>query len=64
MRAKGMGVFNSFQNLGLVLGSFIAGFLYDFHSPETPFIACGIISFVGVALVLLLVSERRGNEAN
>ncbi|HKZ95291.1 MAG TPA: MFS transporter [Candidatus Bathyarchaeia archaeon] len=62
MRAKGMGVFNSFQNLGLVVGSFIAGFLYEFYSPVTPFIACGVISFIGVALVWLMVSEPKPHQ--
>jgi len=47
-RTKGMGVFNSFQNVGLVVGSAIGGFLYDLNSPETPFIACGVLGLIGV----------------
>jgi len=59
MRGRGMGIFNSFQNVGLVVGSSIGGFLFEFYSPETPFVACGTISLIGAALVLLMVSEPK-----
>jgi len=58
-RGRGMGVFNIFQNVGLVLGATVGGFLYDFSSSEIPFIACAIASFVGVLVVLIMVSEPK-----
>jgi len=58
-RGRGMGIFNSFQNVGLVVGSSVGGFLFEFYSPETPFIACGTISLIGAALVFLMVSEPK-----
>jgi len=57
-RGRGMGLFNSFQNVGLVVGATVGGFLYEFSSSETPFVACAIVSLIGVAIVLLTISER------
>jgi len=58
-RGRGMGIFNSFQNVGLIVGSSIGGFLFELYSSEIPFIACGAISFIGAALVLLMISEPK-----
>ena len=58
-RGRSMGIFNSFQNVGLVVGSSVGGFLFEFYSAETPFIACGILSLIGAALVFLMVSEPK-----
>ncbi len=58
-RGRGMGIFNSFQNVGLVVGSSIGGFLFEFYTRETPFIACGTISLIGAALVFLMVNEPK-----
>lgn len=58
-RGRGMGIFNIFQNIGLVVGSSIGGFLFEFYTRETPFIACGTISLIGAALVFLMVSEPK-----
>lgn len=60
-RGRGMGVFNSFQNVGLVVGSSVGGFLFEFYTVETPFFACGILSLIGAALVFLMVSEPKHN---
>jgi len=56
-RGKSMGIFNSFRNIGLVVGSTIGGFLYDATSSQSPFITCAIASFFGIIIVLLTVSE-------
>jgi len=62
-RGKGMGVFNVFRNIGLVVGSTIGGFMWDVSSTESPFIACAIITMVGVIIALLTVSEpKKGFE--
>lgn len=61
-RGRGMGIFNTFQNVGLVVGSTIGGFLYEFSSTEMPFIACAIAGFVGVIIVLLMVSEPKRTD--
>ena len=58
-RGKGMGVFNVFRNIGLVVGSTIGGFLWDVSSTESPFIACAIVTLVGVIIALLTVSEPK-----
>ncbi|MFP3985787.1 MAG: MFS transporter, partial [Candidatus Bathyarchaeia archaeon] len=58
-RGKSMGVFNSFRNVGLVAGSALGGFLYEAFSPESSFILCAIAGLVGVALVLLTISEPK-----
>ena len=58
-RGRGMGIFNSFQNVGLVVGSSIGGFLFELYMRETPFIACGTISLIGAALVFLMVNEPK-----
>ncbi len=56
MRGRGMGIFNTFQNIGLVIGAALGGFLYE-SSLEMPFVACAVMGFVGVMIVLLMVSE-------
>jgi len=56
-RGKGMGLFNVFRNIGLVIGSTIGGFLWDVSSTESPFIACAIVTLAGVIIALLTVSE-------
>lgn len=58
-RGKGMGIFNGFRNVGLVLGSTIGGFMYEVASSELPFIACAFVSLVGVIIALLTVSEPK-----
>ncbi len=58
-RGRGMGIFNIFQNVGLVVGATAGGFLYEFSSSEAPFIACAGVGLIGVFVVLLLVSEPR-----
>jgi len=58
-RGKGMGVFNSFQNVGLVVGAAAGGFLFEYSSTETPFVACTTVGLIGVVLVLLMVSEPK-----
>lgn len=58
-RGKGMGIFNVFRNIGLVIGSTIGGFLWDVSSTESPFIACSIVTLVGVIIALLTVSEPK-----
>ena len=58
-RGRGMGIFNSFQNIGLVVGSSMGGFLFEFYARETPFITCGALSLIGAALVFLMVPEPR-----
>jgi len=65
-RGRGMGIFNTFQNVGLVAGATLGGFLYEFSSSQTPFIACAAISLIGVLIVLLLVSEpkQKGTQAD
>jgi len=54
-----MGVFNSFQNVGLVVGAAAGGFLFEYSSTETPFVACTTVGLIGVVLVLLMVSEPK-----
>ena len=58
-RGRGMGIFNMFRNVGLVLGSTVGGFLYEFSSSEAPFIACAGVGLIGVLVVLLMVSEPK-----
>jgi len=58
-RGRAMGIFNAFQNVGLVVGSSIGGFLYEISSSETPFIACFIVALIGVVIVLFTVSEPK-----
>lgn len=58
-RGRAMGIFSIFQNIGLVIGSTVGGFLYEFHSSEIPFVACATIGFIGVFVVLLTVSEPK-----
>jgi len=60
-RGRGMGIFNTFQNVGLVVGSTIGGFLWEFSSSEMPFIACSVAGLIGVIIVLLMVSEPKQN---
>jgi len=61
-RGRAMGIFNAFQNVGLVVGSSIGGFLYEMSSSETPFIACFIVALVGVIIVLFTVSEPKDSR--
>jgi multidrug resistance protein len=58
-RGRGMGIFNIFQNVGLVVGATAGGFLYEFSSSEAPFIACACVGLIGVLVVLLMVSEPK-----
>ena len=58
-RGRAMGIFSIFQNIGLVIGSTLGGFFYDFYSSEIPFVACAAIGFIGVFVVLLTVSEPK-----
>lgn len=58
-RGRGMGIFNIFQNVGLVVGATAGGFLYEFSSSEAPFIACAGVGLIGVFVVLLMVSEPK-----
>lgn len=58
-RGRGMGIFNIFQNVGLVVGATVGGFLYEFSSSEAPFIACAGVGLIGVLVVLLIVSEPK-----
>lgn len=58
-RGRAMGIFNSFQNVGLVVGATVGGFLFEFSSSETPFIACATVGLIGVIIVLLTVSEPK-----
>lgn len=58
-RGRGMGIFNIFRNVGLVAGSAMGGFLYEFSSSEAPFLACFGVGLIGVLVVLLMVSEPR-----
>ncbi len=60
-RGRGMGVFSVFQNVGLVAGATVGGFLYEFSSSEMPFVACALVGLAGVFIVLVTVSEpKRG----
>ena len=62
-RGKGMGTFNGFRNVGLVLGSTTGGFLYETAFSRLPFLACAAVSLVGVIIALLTVSEpKKGLE--
>jgi len=58
-RGRGMGVFSVFQNVGLVTGATVGGFLYEFSSSEMPFIACALVGLAGVLVVLVTVSEPK-----
>ncbi len=58
-RGKSMGIFNSFRNVGLVLGSTVGGFLYEAAFSELPFISCAAVSLIGVLIALLTVSEPK-----
>lgn len=58
-RGKGMGIFGIFQNVGLVLGATVGGFLYEFSSPESPFITCAAVGLIGVLVVLLTIHEPK-----
>ncbi len=58
-RGKAMGIFNIFQNAGLVVGATVGGFLYEFSSLESPFIACASVGLIGALVVLLIVSEPK-----
>lgn len=57
-RGKGMSIFNLFQNVGLVVGATTGGILYEL-STELPFIACSSVGFLGVLVVLLMVTEPK-----
>ncbi|MEM2522831.1 MAG: MFS transporter [Candidatus Bathyarchaeia archaeon] len=56
-RGEAMGIFNVFQNLGLIVGSAAGGFLYEFSSSEMPFITCFLVGLIGVLVILSTVSE-------
>ena len=58
-RGRGMGIFNIFQNVGLIVGATVGGFLYEFSSFESPFIACAGVGLIGVLVVSLMVSEPK-----
>lgn len=58
-RGRGMGIFNIFQNVGLVVGATVGGFLYEFSSFESPFIACAGVGLIGVLVVSLMVSKPK-----
>lgn len=58
-RGEAMGIFNAFQNVGLIVGSSMGGFLYEFSSSEMPFIACFLVGLIGVLVVLFAVSEPK-----
>jgi MFS family permease len=55
-RGKGMSIFSIFQNIGLVVGATLGGFLFEIWI-ELPFIACGIIGFIGVLLTSVIIAE-------
>lgn len=57
-RGRSMSIFNVFQNVGLVVGATVGGFLYEFSS-ETPFLACAAVGLIGVFVVLATVSEPK-----
>ncbi|MCW3981846.1 MAG: MFS transporter, partial [Candidatus Bathyarchaeota archaeon] len=60
-RGRGMGIFSVFQNVGLVVGATTGGFLYEFISSESPFVACALVGLIGVLVVIFTVSEpKRG----
>ncbi|MCW3981192.1 MAG: MFS transporter [Candidatus Bathyarchaeota archaeon] len=62
-RGRGMGIYNGFRNVGLVVGSSVGGFLYDTMSSQTPFIICAIAGLVAVAVIIFLITEpERGLE--
>jgi len=58
-RGKSMGIFNIFQNIGLVVGATVGGFLYEFSSSQSPFIAAATVGLIGVLVVFLTVSEPK-----
>jgi DHA1 family multidrug resistance protein-like MFS transporter len=58
-RGRGMGVFSVFQNVGLVAGATVGGFLYEYSSSEMPFVACALLGVAGVLIVLATVSEPK-----
>jgi len=58
-RGRGMGIFNIFQNVGLVVGATAGGFLYEFSFSGAPFIACAGAGLIGVLVVSLLISEPK-----
>lgn len=58
---RSMGIFNTFQNVGLIVGSTLGGLFYD-YSYEIPFIACAVAGLTGIVVVLLMVKEQKPTE--
>jgi DHA1 family multidrug resistance protein-like MFS transporter len=56
-RGRGMGIYNLFRNIGLVVGSSAGGFLYDALSSQAPFIICAFAGLLAVAVIVFLISE-------
>ena len=54
----------SMSSLGRVFGPALAGFLYTFFKPETPFIACALINFAALACALGMRSIQPAPTAN
>ena len=45
-----LGIYGSFENVGVMLGPLLCGFLWDAHSPRLAFVACGLVTAVGIVL--------------
>ena len=63
VRGTGYGLYMFASGLGFTLGPLIGGWLYDATSHAVPFVANGILLFLGAGLVMLLLRRSRKEPA-
>ena len=57
--ATAIGFYNSFQSIGTLLSSFIAGLLWYYFSPSTPFILSGAMCLIIIIYFQIFVEKKR-----
>jgi len=45
-----IGLYGSCEDLGLMVGSLLCGFIWDVHSPRLAFVVCSLITGIGIVL--------------
>jgi MFS family permease len=57
-----LGLYGSFEDVGVMVGPLICGFLWDASGPRPAFVVCGLIAVIGVGLALFI--REKGTVAN
>jgi MFS family permease len=57
-RGSAIGLLNTLTSLGIMIGSVIAGYLWDVFGSQVPFLISGIVSLV-VAMILMFYKPKK-----